>query len=99
MKGTDIMKKFKRLAALAGAVLLIILYACTLIFSLMDGALAAGLFKASIYCTVAVPVLLYAIMLIYRVLKGRGNPSQKNDPARHGSSKSNSDTNKSGNSR
>ena len=99
------MKKFKRLAALTGAVLLIILYACTLIFSLMDGALAAGLFKASIYCTVAVPVLLYAVMLIYRVLKGRGNPSQKNDPARHGSSKStpdtksNSDTKKSSHSR
>ena len=65
--------KIKRLTALIGANLLVLLYLSTLIFSLMDGALAQGLLRASIFCTVAVPVLLYAISLIYKVLKGRGS--------------------------
>lgn len=63
--------KIKRFVALAGAVLLVLLYLCTLIFSLMEGELAQGLLRASIFATVAVPVLLYAIGLIYRVLKNR----------------------------
>ena len=63
--------KIKRFVALAGAILLVLLYLSTLIFSLMDGELAQGLLRASIFCTVAVPVLIYAIGLIYRVLKNR----------------------------
>ena len=73
------MQKLKRLLAMIGAILLIILYVSTLIFSLMDSELAHGLLKASIFCTIAVPVILYACMLAYRVLRGRGvhNPPQK----------------------
>lgn len=67
------MKKLKRVLALGTAALLILLYLSTLVFSLMNGQVAQGLFKASIFCTVAVPVLIYAYMLIYRVLKGRGH--------------------------
>lgn len=70
--------KIKRLTALIGAILLVLLYLSTLIFSLMDGALAQGLLRASIFCTVAVPVLLYAISLIYKVLKGRGSSEDNN---------------------
>ena len=76
------MKKLKQIAALTGAILLIALYLCTLIFSLMDSPAADGLFKASIYCTVAIPVLLYAMMLIFRVLKGRGNPQKPGEKKR-----------------
>lgn len=73
------MQKLKRLLALIGAILLIVLYVSTLIFSLMNSELAHGLLKASIFCTIAVPVILYACMLAYRVLRGRGvpNPPQK----------------------
>ena len=75
------MEKIKRLLALTGAILLIILYVSTLIFSLMSGELAQGLFRASIFCTVAVPVLLYAYMMIYRVLRGRGVRHDRTDDA------------------
>ena len=66
--------KIKRILALLGAILLVLMYLSTLIFSLMTGELAMGLFRASIFCTVAVPVLLYVYMMIYKVLKGRGAP-------------------------
>lgn len=63
------MKKTKRILALIGAVLLILLYASTLLFALTDHSQTHGLFKASIACTILVPVLLYAYTLFYRLLR------------------------------
>lgn len=60
------MKKFKRLFALLGAIFLIVLYASTLIFALIDTDAAQNLLKASIACTILLPVLLYAFVLVYK---------------------------------
>ena len=57
------MKKLQRILAILGVVLLLALYASTMIF--------IGWFKASIAATIIVPVLLYAYMMIYRYLKNR----------------------------
>ena len=54
------MKKFKRFFALTGAILLILLYVSTLIFALIEHPAAIGLLKASVACTILLPVLLYA---------------------------------------
>lgn len=62
------MKKTKRILALTGAVLLILMYACTLIFAFIDHSESMGLLKASVACTILVPVLLYAYSLVYRLL-------------------------------
>lgn len=65
--------KIKRLLALAGAVLLFAMYACTLIFAFTDHSAAKGLLKASIACTILLPVLLYAYTLVYRNIKNSSN--------------------------
>ena len=65
------MKKAKRILALLGVLLLI--------FSLMDSPEAGNWFKASLFCTIAVPVLLYGYILIYRTLKGRGNSDHRKE--------------------
>ncbi|WP_346663838.1 hypothetical protein [uncultured Merdimonas sp.] len=62
------MKKTKRILALAGAVLLILLYLCTLVFALIDHPAARDLLRASVACTILIPVLLYGYLLIYRLL-------------------------------
>ena len=67
------MKKAKRILALAGAVLLVCMYACTLIFALMGSPASTGLFKASVAATILVPVLLYVYILVARLLKGSGS--------------------------
>lgn len=72
--------KLKRIFALLGAIILAGLYLCTLIFSLMSGELALGLFRASIFCTVAIPILLYVYMTVYKVLRGRGVPKEDRKP-------------------
>lgn len=70
-----IMKKFKRTLALIGAVLLIVLYVSTLIFALFDHSSSMGLLKASIACTILLPVLLYAYTLVYKISKKEDDDS------------------------
>ena len=65
------MKKIKRILALIGVVLFICLYGSTLVFALMDSPAADGLLRASIAATILIPVLLYAYILIARLLKKR----------------------------
>lgn len=59
--------KIKRLLAALGAFLLFAMYALTLIFALTDHSATKGLLKASIACTILLPVLLYAFILVYRL--------------------------------
>jgi uncharacterized BrkB/YihY/UPF0761 family membrane protein len=63
------MKKMKRILALIGVILLLSMYALTLVGALIASPHSAALFQASIYSTIVVPIMLYAYMLIYRVLK------------------------------
>lgn len=63
------MNNIKRFLALAGAVLLVLMYASTLITALIDSPAADRLFLASVAATILIPVLLYAYILIYRILK------------------------------
>lgn len=72
----SVMKKAKRILALAGAVLLICMYVCTLIFALIDAPAAGGLFKASVAATILIPVLLYAYILVARLLKNRSDDAE-----------------------
>lgn len=59
--------KIKRILAALGAFCLFAMYALTLVFALVDHSAAKGLLKASIACTIILPVLLYAFTLVYRL--------------------------------
>ena len=61
------MKKVKRILALCGVILLVLMYASTLIFAFIDRSKSMGLLKASLACTILVPVLIYAYTLFYRL--------------------------------
>lgn len=71
------MNKLKRILALIGAILLICMYTATLVFALIDSPTADALLKASIAATILIPVLLYAFILIARLLKDRGNDQDR----------------------
>ena len=70
------MTKIKQIFALIGAVLLVCMYAATLIFALIDSPAASGLFKASVAATILIPVLLYAFIMITRLLKDHNDDSK-----------------------
>lgn len=72
------MKKYKRIMALIGAILLFCLYGSTLVFALIDHSASAGLLKASVAATIFLPVLLYAYTLFYR-LSHKENPDDTDE--------------------
>lgn len=70
------MKNLKRAFALIGAVLLILLYVSTFVFALFDHSASKGLLKASIACTILLPVLLYAYVLVYKASRKDDDDSE-----------------------
>ena len=69
----------RRIVALIGIILLIGLYASTLVFALMKSPAAKGLLMGAVFCTIAVPVLLYAMVIAAKVLRGKGAPPEEKE--------------------
>jgi len=67
--------KLKRILALAAVILLLGLYAATFIFALGKSEHAGALFRASLVCTVLIPIFCYAMLLVFRLLKRRAAPT------------------------
>lgn len=60
------MKKSKRIMALIGAILLVLLYVSTLIFAFINSVVSQKLLMAAIATTILLPVLLYIYSLFSR---------------------------------
>lgn len=60
------MKKSKRIMALIGAILLVLLYVSTLLFAFIDSVVSQKLLMAAIATTILLPVLLYIYSLFSR---------------------------------
>lgn len=69
--------KFKRIIAISGIVILGALYIATLISAIFTTPAAPQLFKACVYATVAVPVMMYAYLLIYKLVKNKSEANRK----------------------
>lgn len=67
------MKKLKRITALVGVILLIALYAGTMLLGIFGSEKTMDLLFVAIICTVIIPVLLWAYSFIYRLLKENFN--------------------------
>ena len=63
------MKKVKRILAIIGIVLLVSLYVITIILALTDDPSTMNAFRASVYCTFLIPVLIWAYSFISKLLK------------------------------
>ncbi len=70
-------EKLKRIFALLGAALLAGMYGATLIFALLDSPWAKDCLKASVAMALVIPVLLYAYIFIYRLLKDQAGSGEK----------------------
>ncbi|MCR5272367.1 MAG: hypothetical protein K6E13_05220 [Lachnospiraceae bacterium] len=67
------MKKIKRILAVIGIIILLGLYLSTLIFALIGSERALDYLKVSVYATIVVPVLIWAYMFVYKLMKGDEN--------------------------
>lgn len=70
----------KKITAIIGIVILCGLYIATLIAALFTSPQAPQLFKACVYATIAVPVMFYAYLLMYRILKKKADDSKYEAP-------------------
>lgn len=73
----------KRIIALAGAVLMALMYISTLYFALTDNTATMGLFKASVACTIFVPVVLYAFVLFARLNNNQSETNVEDEEEKH----------------
>lgn len=69
------MKNFKRIAALTIVILWATLIIVTLITAFIDNETAHTLFKGLIFTDIVLPVVAYAMMLVYKYLSGRSDRS------------------------
>ncbi len=74
------MKRTKRILAGIGALMLFGMYLCTLIFALIGSPAAINLLKASVACTILLPVLLYSYILVYRILRSKNDREDLENP-------------------
>ena len=72
-------KKIIRVFALIGAILLAGMYLVVLYLGLTASPNTQNVLMAAIGCTIVIPVLLYAMILIARVLDNRQNPDEKTE--------------------
>ncbi|MBQ5951963.1 MAG: hypothetical protein IJL66_07450 [Lachnospiraceae bacterium] len=70
--------KARRILALAGIAVLVLMYVLTLVFALIGSDLATRALQFSLVLTVIVPIVLYAFLL---TLRGRGKNTQVEIPA------------------
>ncbi|MDD6039128.1 MAG: hypothetical protein PUD20_10100 [bacterium] len=65
------MKKTFRILAIIGCICLVGMNLVTFILAMTDDPNTMVSFRASLYCTIIIPVLLWTYSMVYRVLKGR----------------------------
>ena len=70
-------KSAKQIAALLGVGLLVLLYVLLLVFAIFDFEGSQMLFKACLYGTITIPILIWVYIYLYdRLKKNRdGNPN------------------------
>ncbi len=71
------MKKAKRIGAIILAIFLIGLYVTTLISAMFATPATSALFNACLFSTVAIPMVIFAYTLIYKMLKDKNK--EQND--------------------
>lgn len=72
------MKKSKRIIALCGAIILLLMYTSTFVFAILDRSETMGFLKASIACTIILPVLLYGYILVYKLSRKEDDSTNNN---------------------
>lgn len=65
------MKQIRRILAILGIVLLVSMYLITLFCAVFGTGNDMAMFKASVTCTILVPILIWGYTVIYRLAKGR----------------------------
>lgn len=70
------MNKFKRIAAIIGIVLILSMYVITIITAFISKGNAPAMFIASAFCTIAIPILIYIIIEVSKLVQRKKEASK-----------------------
>ncbi len=72
-------KKIKQILAIIGIVIILGLYITTFILAICGNENTHGLFMASIFATVMIPVIIYIIQWLYKLVKKQAQENRTKD--------------------
>ncbi len=87
------MKKWplRRILATAALVLIACLYLVTIVCALIDSPLAKSCLMASLFCTIVVPAVIYAFLIITRQINSHKKPDPPEKDKEHSKGKTGRD--------
>jgi len=68
------MKKVKRISAIIGIIAILSLYLVSLMLAIFASDKAQGLFMASVFCTVIIPIMIYLFIAVYERVYNKVKP-------------------------
>ncbi|MBQ8278295.1 MAG: hypothetical protein IJZ23_00460 [Roseburia sp.] len=71
------MKKARQILAIIGIILLVGMYVATFVCALSANENFMSMLMASIYATIVIPVLIWAITFIYKLIKKEDNADEQ----------------------
>lgn len=71
------MKTFQRAVAWVGIILLLGIYLVTFLLGIFGSEATKDMFMACLVCSVVIPCLMYAMLLIARILENKNNKADK----------------------
>ena len=77
------MKKTKRILALIGAILLLLLYVAAFITTLLDHTSDMRYWKAAVAATIIIPVLIWAYSFVYKLVKRSADDTKFNNDSKN----------------
>lgn len=73
------MKTFKKLICFAGIIVLLGIYILTAVFAITDQTAMKSWLSASLFSTFAVPLFLYAFLLVLKTLEQKKSSEDENE--------------------
>ncbi|MGF7145240.1 membrane protein CcdC involved in cytochrome C biogenesis [Anaerotaenia torta] len=70
------MKKVKRIAALTGVILIVSLILLTIISAFVATEYSYGLFMASLFSMIVIPLMIQMYIMVYRIFHKRGQDNE-----------------------
>lgn len=68
------MNKVKRISAIIGIIAILSLYLISLILAIFASDKAPGLFMASVFCTVIIPIMIHCFIAVYNYVHKKVKP-------------------------
>ena len=83
------MKKVKRIAAFVGVALILSMYLISLISAFFATEQFPGLFLASVFSTIVIPIMIYLFIAVYKYVHKNDKPEESDNTTNANGSNSN----------